>query len=358
MSSRSQSVKTRSVASVASSRGSAVRREAELAKLRLSQQRQRNELERQLQEEERRLQEEEHRRQDLQRQLKESALVHEVELLQLEAELTQQDEGEAGEDEHVRGGDGDSRVQSSMAARRRPMSNPVPQSLRDASAMSATDRTRLWISSLESGNPSPERTPSGSWIDRINHPVGTERSRPERLLTAAAASPLPRLELEKFRGDTLHWPRWSALFKSLVHDRRELSDAERLTHLQTCLEGPARDAVSGLLCDGSLYGEALRELQLQFGDPTAVVRSSIRQVLQLPPVTEHSTAELVELSRTLHAAVSVLRAMGHHADLAATTNVAAVVSKLPATIAWKWGEEVIARRPAQSTLEDLDTWLR
>ena len=41
-----------------------MRREAELAKLRLSQQRQRNELERQLQEEERRLQEEEHRRGD------------------------------------------------------------------------------------------------------------------------------------------------------------------------------------------------------------------------------------------------------------------------------------------------------
>ena len=111
------------------------------------------------------------------------------------------------------------------------------------------------------------------------------------------------------------------------------------------------------MCDGSLYGEALRELQQQFGDPTAVVRSSIDQVLRLPPVTEHSPTQLAELSRALHAAVSGLISFEHHADLAATTNIAAVVAKLPLTLAWKWGEEAVARRPTQLTLGELDTWL-
>ena len=368
MSSITGSVKTRSAAST-SSQNSAVRRKAELAKLRLAQQRQQDELERQLQEaerqeerrqqdEERRRQDEERRRQDIQRQLRESALAHEVQLLELEADLLEQEEGEVGEDGRVRGGGDGSGVQSSVAARRRSTTDPAPQPPCDVPAASAADRTSRWISDLGGRVPSPERTPPGTWIDRLSISADPEVGQPGQARMVAAPSPLPKLALEKFRGDPLHWPRWSALFKSLVHDRRELSDAERLTHLQTCLEGPARDAVSGLLCDGSLYGEALRELQQQFGDPTAVVRSSIRQVLRLPPVSERSLAGLTELSRALHAAVSVLRTMGHHADLAATTNVAAVVSKLPLTMAWKWGDEVVARKPAQPTLEELDAWLR
>ena len=341
MSSTTESLKTRSVVS-ASSRSSTVRREAELAKLRLSQQRQRSELERQLQEAERRL--------------KESALAHEIELLEAEADLIERDERDVSDDERVRRG-GDSRVQSPAAARQlRPTAVTNHQPPCDAAVVTAADRTSRWISDLGSRACSSERTPPGTWIDQLLPSTSPEIGKPGQQCTAAAPCPLPRLALEKFQGDPLQWPRWSALFKSLVHDRRELSDAERLTHLQTCLEGPARDAVSGLLCDGSLYGEALRELQEQFGDPTAVVRSSIRQVLQLPPVTEHSLTGLAELSRALHAAVSVLRSMGYHADLAATSNIAAVVSKLPLSLAWKWGEEALAKRPAQPTLGELDSW--
>ena len=318
MNSPTQSVKTRSVVSATSSRSSIVRREAGLAKLRLEQQRKQDELERQLQEAE-------SRRRDLERQLRDSALANEVERLELEAELIEQEEAEASEVGLVRDGrGGSSRGQSSEAAGRLSLAN---QPLPDAAGMSAADRTGRWVKDLSRRAPSPEKTPQGSWIDRLDSPIVPEAGQPVPMCTATTPSPLPKLALERFSGDPLHWPRWSALFKSLVHDRRELSDAERLTHLQTCLEGPARDAVSGLLCDGSLYGEALRELQQQFGDSTAVVRSSLQRVLQLPPVMEHSPTELAELSRALHATVSVLKMMGYHADLAATTNVAAVVAK-------------------------------
>ena len=176
MSSVSASIKTRSVAS-ASSRSSSVRREAELAKLRLAQQRQQSELERQLheaepdaerqrQEAERQQQEAEcqaeRRRQDIERQLKEAALAQEAELLE--------QEGEVGEDGGVCDGDGDSGAQPSVAARRRSSSDPAPQPLRDTEAV--TDRTSRWVNS-HGGRPlSPERTSISTWIDCLDPPGG------------------------------------------------------------------------------------------------------------------------------------------------------------------------------------------
>ena len=111
-----------------------VRCKAKLARLRLAQQQKQDELESQLheaeREAERRRQETERRRQDMEQQLRESALSHKVERLELEAELIQRGKDEVSEGGRVRGGGGDSRVQSSVAAKRRPSSgNPVPQPL-------------------------------------------------------------------------------------------------------------------------------------------------------------------------------------------------------------------------------------
>ena len=89
-------------------------REAELAKLRLVQQRQQKELERQ--------------RQDIERQLKEAALAQEVERLEFKAELLEQEEGEVGEGGGDRDGHGDSGAQPSVADRQRPSGAAQPLS--------------------------------------------------------------------------------------------------------------------------------------------------------------------------------------------------------------------------------------
>lgn len=173
-----------------------------------------------------------------------------------------------------------------------------------------------------------------------------------------SASALPRITLERFDGSPLEWPRWSGLFKALVHNNSALTDTERLTHLQSCLTGDAREAVRGLLCDGELYEEALRELEEQFGDPAAVVRHALASVLQLPPVKPNDLAGLTQLSRSLHAAVCTLTSQRFVADLAATTNVRQVIAKLPIELAWQWGQAELELPERDSTLSDLDQWLR
>ena len=196
-----------------------------------------------------------------------------------------------------------------------------------------------------------------TWIDAVETQAQeTDNAAPGNRVGSIPCR-LPPQTLEKFDGDPLRWPNWIALFKALVHDRRELSNAERMTYLQSSLTGQAEHAISGFLCDGSLYGEALRELQCQFGSPATVIQASLRRVMDLPAVRNNDIPRLTELSRALHSTVTVLKSLHYDADLAASTNVTAIVAKLPTSLAWKWGEHLQSIQHREPTMTDLDKWL-
>ena len=124
------------------------------------------------------------------------------------------------------------------------------------------------------------------------------------------------------------------------------------------MTGEAREAVRGLLCDGNLYEEALKELEMQFGDPRAVVTATLDGVLKHHYIEENDVESLMRFSRALHAAVSVLSARGFEADLAAVTNLEQVLEKLPKSLAWQWGQVELKMAPRRPTLGDVDQWLR
>ena len=193
-----------------------------------------------------------------------------------------------------------------------------------------------------------------SWIERLSDGPKSDdpRTRPH------VDSALPKLKLEQFDGSPLEWPRWSSLFRALVHNHRGLTDTEKLAHLQSCLTGEAREAISGLLCDGELYTEALSELERQFGSPSHVVRAALNRLLAVPPAKDNDLSSLRALSAALHSAVMVLTTLSYDSDLAATANLQQLVAKLPRALSWRWGEHAMALRPAAPTMADLDRWLR
>ncbi|KAF0310732.1 39S ribosomal protein L17, mitochondrial [Amphibalanus amphitrite] len=192
------------------------------------------------------------------------------------------------------------------------------------------------------------------WIEQLSDRPRSD-DRPARHHTDSA---LPKLKLDQFSGSPLEWPRWSSLFRALVHNHRGLTDTERLAHLQSCLTGEAREAVSGLLCDADMYTEALSELERQFGNPGHVVRAAMNRLLTVPPTKDNDLSSLRSLSTALHSAVMVLSSLSYDADLAATANLQQVVAKLPRALSWRWGEHAMTLRPAAPTLVDLDRWLR
>ena len=375
-----KSFKTVSEAS-SSSRTSEARRKAALAQLRLSQtqrtsqleqqhMQQKMELKRQVEYQKRELERQlEHQKMELERQLEQQEMKHEgkmkeraaevhAEECELEARLAEEEENGELRPSSVRD---TAEAQLRAAALNASVGDAAKRNIKVEQLQPApddVDRTARWVSDQAIQNEQPRESTYSrcTWIDALES--GAQNSTIQVRGAGARSCPLPPLALEKFDGDPLHWPRWIALFKALVHDRPELSDAERLTHLQASLTGSARLAVGGLLCDGSLYSEALRELQCQFGDRATVVQASLNSVLHLPAVRTNDFPGLTELSRALHSTVSVLTSLHYDADLAASTNIAAIVAKLPTSLAWKWGEHLQGIQHREPTLTDLDKWLR
>ena len=208
--------------------------------------------------------------------------------------------------------------------------------------------------------PAPlHRSPSAAGVVTFNSPPAPAPLQQRTFGTENQTTPrLPQITLDKFSGSALEWPRWIGLFKALVHDRADLTDVERLTYLQAHLTGAARESVRGMLYDASLYGAALYELEEEFGDPSRVIHATMKKLLGARPVRDGDLPALTELSRDLRTTVSVLQSMRYEADIAAATNVTTVAGKLPAGLAWRWGEFVVENGITRPTLIDLDGWLR
>ncbi|XP_043212582.1 uncharacterized protein LOC122376714, partial [Amphibalanus amphitrite] len=207
-----------------------------------------------------------------------------------------------------------------------------------------SSRTRDWV---EQSSQYGQLVSAQPYDDRHQQ----EARRPLQPVRQQTTPQLPRVTLDKFSGSALEWPRWIALFRALVHDRDDLTDVERLTYLQAHLTGPAKESVRGMLCDSSLYGEAMRELEEEFGDPARVIHATMKKLLDSRPVKDGDMSAVTELSRDLRTAVRVLQCLHYDADISAATNVTAVISKLPAALALKWGGTLCKRlvRPRSPT---------
>ena len=102
----------------------------------------------------------------------------------------------------------------------------------------------------------------------------------------------PDIRIQKFDGDDpLKWKEWSCMFSSAIHQNRDITDNERMSYLQTLVVGPAREAISGYLCNPGFYRDALLELGRRFGNPQHVVAALTKELeqWQRPQASDHVT---------------------------------------------------------------------
>ena len=79
---------------------------------------------------------------------------------------------------------------------------------------------------------------------------------------------LPRLDVPTFDGNIVNWRSFWEQLSVSVHDRRKLSDSEKLTYLRHALkDGTAKYMVQGLLGSGVHYAEAIDCLQKCYSRP-------------------------------------------------------------------------------------------
>ncbi|XP_043245749.1 uncharacterized protein LOC122393608 [Amphibalanus amphitrite] len=175
---------------------------------------------------------------------------------------------------------------------------------------------------------------------------------------SAFVKSIPRLTLPTFRGSAQEWPRWIGLFKALVHNQPSLSDSERMAHLQNAVEGPAAQAINGMLFNGELYQEALKTLQERFGREEDIIQAHLRKIFTSTPPSLMDLPAMEQFYSVVHNTVTVLRNLGYSSDLASSENLRRVVEKLPVELGREWGREVHRLRPVRPTLEAFSSWLK
>uniref|UniRef100_A0A5S6Q494 Uncharacterized protein n=1 Tax=Trichuris muris TaxID=70415 RepID=A0A5S6Q494_TRIMR len=116
-----------------------------------------------------------------------------------------------------------------------------------------------------------------SWLD------GEDVSSPDRTTAPWAFQPSTIASMERFDGDPKKWPTFIATFRALVHDILP-SNAQRLAVLGQLLSPKLRNGFAGLLADPSMYYELLRRLRRMYGDPQALAKASLAELINLAPL--------------------------------------------------------------------------
>lgn len=116
----------------------------------------------------------------------------------------------------------------------------------------------------------PTGEPVDAFIDRLIDgqetvfPTGLNSSLTDpsiALLRAQEQQRLPSLELFKFTGKPIEWPKFIERFRDQIHNKTTLTDSDRMFYLFQNLSGEAKKAMESLGVTGHSYPTTLKTLK-------------------------------------------------------------------------------------------------
>jgi len=114
-------------------------------------------------------------------------------------------------------------------------------------------------------------------------------------ITSSAAAEvkvlLPKIKLEAFDGNPLNWISFWDQFKSAVHERAELSNINKFSHLRSLLSETPASIISGLSLTNDNYLQAVELLNERYGNPQVLIHSQMDLLVQLPRLDDHHNAQ-------------------------------------------------------------------
>ena len=116
---------------------------------------------------------------------------------------------------------------------------------------------------------------------------------------------LPNIHLKTFDGNPIEFPSFWDLFKTSIHDRKDIAPPAKFHYLISQLRGDALNLLSGFDHTESEYSEAVDLLSKTYGKPKLLVQSRLHALLDLK--SPNPTAE--DLSRFRAAFEGHLRAL-------------------------------------------------
>ena len=146
---------------------------------------------------------------------------------------------------------------------------------------------------------------------------------------------LPKLDVPTYDGDIIHWKQFWDQFIVSVHDRMNLSNAEKIVYLQHALkDGSAMNAIEGLSHSGDNYSEAVKCLKTWYDRPRLIHRAHIQKIVDTPSSKEGNGKELRRLHDDIQQHVRALKMLG--CEPPGTFITSLIELKLDADTLFKW----------------------
>ena len=176
------------------------------------------------------------------------------------------------------------------------------------------------------------------------------------LLRAQEQQQLPPLELFKFTGKPIDWPKFIERIRDQIHNKTTLTDSDRMAYLFQNLDGEAKKAVESLGVTGHSYSAALKTLKRLFGNPESVASAYLKNMLESSYVTSNDRQPLPDYYYQVKACTTWCVKMGQSAILQTPEYLSRAIMRLPMNLRVRWYEHIDSRS-GRSTLLEFEKWL-
>ncbi len=156
-----------------------------------------------------------------------------------------------------------------------------------------------------------------------------------------SSAKLPTLTIRKFSGENLDFLRFSTQFISFIHEKPNLSPAEKLNYLSTVVEGDVKKKVEGFISAGVPYEAAWEKLNKRYGNKRLTVHSVMAELVKRQPA--HNDGELASLKDFIEDRWTFLEhvCVDFKAPGANLILLALFESKLPADLRFEWEQKTL-----------------
>lgn len=121
---------------------------------------------------------------------------------------------------------------------------------------------------------------------------------------------LPKIQLPKFDGSLLQWRSFRDIYLSLVHNNRNIGDAERFHYLLSCLSGSALCVIKSVPLSADNYTIAWGALSDRFDNKRLLASAHLDKLFEFKPITHESLSALIEFVNTFKENVSIIKSIG------------------------------------------------
>ena len=136
-----------------------------------------------------------------------------------------------------------------------------------------------------------------------------------------------KLHITKFNGTYGNWPRFWNLFSETI-DKSSISPVNKFAYLQELLCEKAKRSIEALPHNSEGYNRAISILKDRFGKESEVVKTFVKEILELPHITTANIKKIHEFHEKLSYCVQSLETLKQLDAINGTVSMA--LDKLPA----------------------------